>query len=175
MLPPFVAQHQSILWLLWRKNNISLYMSLFIYRLSHVIYSSSFDANSTQKLCTKSMRVKFPRNLNESLNLPDLQECVKFMWMHFRDCNNLANIEENGCMWEKTWYTVLWVKISYWFKLNHYSLWYYKAGNLDLPPNIWAAIPTAQWAQLKMGRFLSFGPGRKRAIIGWNSWMLYIL
>lgn len=29
-------------------------------------------------------------------------------------------------------------------------------------------MPTAQWAQLKIGRFLSFGPGRKSAMMGWN-------
>lgn len=36
-------------------------------------------------------------------------------------------------------------------------------------------MPTAQWAQLKIGRFLSFGPGRKSAMMGWNLKKQHIL
>lgn len=34
-------------------------------------------------------------------------------------------------------------------------------------PRIWAELPTNQWSQLKMGRFLAVGAQRHSAMKGW--------
>ena len=58
------------------------------------------------------MRINISWNRSKSLNLPDLQETVKFTRMHF---SRLWYSHEHSGKWmhaEKTWYTVAYYKVG---------------------------------------------------------------
>ena len=64
-----------------------------------------FSTNSTLKLCIKSMWKNISQNPHKSFNLPDLQECVKFLRMHFHVIDFQVNKAENECIWKKMIYS----------------------------------------------------------------------
>ena len=84
----------------WEIRHVVLipYIRLFTY---HV-----FSANSILKPWIKSTRIDISRNNSKSLNLPDLEETVKFTRMHF---SRVWYSCEHSWKWmqaEKTWNTV---------------------------------------------------------------------
>lgn len=98
----------------------TIQVSGYLVHTCHVFY-----ANPSLKWCNESTQVNFSCNPRKSLNLTNLQECVRFMRMHFLCFWYFQENSEKWIHWTKNWHTVYFLAIltvNWYFTFTYITL-----------------------------------------------------